>query len=64
MDGGVGVGRRGVGVKGEPSLASPSPLGTGWRETVWADFFERDFELRTPGTTAPREGPATGRVGP
>ena len=28
----------GVGVKGELSLASPSPEGTGWRETVWADF--------------------------
>ena len=35
----------GVGVKGELSLASPSPEGTGWRETVWADFLGfRDSE--------------------
>ena len=52
------------GVKGEPSLASPPLEGAGWRETVWADFFERDFELRTPGPTAPREGAGAGRVGP
>ena len=37
---GVGAGRRGwVGVKGELSLASPTPSrGSGWPETAWADF--------------------------
>ena len=30
-----------VGVKGELSLASPPPLGAGWREIAWAGFFGR-----------------------
>ena len=38
---GVASGRLRVGVKGELSLASPPPLGAGWREIAWAGFFGR-----------------------
>ena len=47
-----------VGVKGELSLASPPPLGAGWREIAWAGFLAgRRRRLGLDGDD--RTGPGT-----